>query len=84
MTALEKRLYESAVGYKNLPSCAAQVYREALATGIAEDEAARVTNKVIQLLRNTEKAKLGTKYGKAHDPREQYKHLALVIRQLKI
>lgn len=83
MTPLEKRLYESAAGYKNLPSCAAQVYREALATGIEPEEASAVTNNVIAALRRTEKVRRGTKFGVAHDPMRQYKHLALVMHRFR-
>lgn len=83
MTSLEKRLYKSAEGYKNLPSCSKQVYAEALATGVTPEVAAAVTNKVLQALQKTEHAELGSKYGRAHDPMSQYRHLAMVMRQFR-
>ncbi len=83
MTALEKRLLASATGYKDLPNCRAQVYREALATGVDAETAAAVTDKVMHALQKTERKELGTKYGVAHDPRQQYRHLALVMHRFR-
>jgi transcriptional regulator len=83
MTALEKKLFKSAEGYKGTSNIRKQLEAEARANGLEGDELNEVVNKVLEKLSKTEQPDIGSKFGVAHDPVKQHNNLAALISQMR-
>jgi len=83
LKSIENKLLKAIEGYKDTKNIQQQLESLATAEGLEGDDLTAVVGAVMTRLKNTEKPKKGSKFGKAHNPNKQYANLVQLIQSMR-